>query len=180
MRKIKRVDLRSDKQKYRDSRITKRMIDLVDVERDYEKAVSVFIRRSEKLSDQAYWEMLRALWIACGERENYSTFKALFRANRGDRHYLMTDLDWRLYRSLPDSLVVYRAVHGDSDDGLSWSTSREFVESYAESKGRDVASKRVNKIDIFAYFNSRRENEIILIESLSVSPLDQIAAVLGV
>lgn len=164
---------RTEKQKVRDSWIIQKIIKKCDLEKDHKGALSLFMKQSHKLSNMAYWETLRALWIACGKRENYPTFKELFRAGRQEQCYLMTDRDWDLYKELPDDLTVYRAVHKDGDNGLSWTTSKEFAENYAKSRNREVVSKRVKKADIFAYFNSRNEQEVILRESIAVVPLKQ-------
>lgn len=178
MRSARIGNKRTEKQKVRDSWIIQKVINKRDVEKDHQGALSLFMRQSHKLSNVAYWETLRALWIGCGKRENYQIFKKLFRADRDCRTYLMTASDWRLYMHLPANLTIYRAIHEEDDDGLSWTTSKEFAEKYAKAKDREVVSRQVHKTDIFAYFNSRNEEEVILIESLAVSPLESVANIL--
>lgn len=165
---------RTEKQKVRDSWIIQKIINKCDVEKDHKGALSLFMKKSHKLSNVAYWETLRALWIACGKRENYPIFKKLFRAEVDCQSYLMTASDWCSYMNMPANLTVYRASYKDGDDGLSWTTSKEFAESYAKTRDRKVISKKIKKIDIFAYFNSRNEQEVILRESLAILPPKQV------
>lgn len=179
MRAISIGNKRTKKQEIRDSWIIQKIINKCDSEQDYEGALDLFVRHSRKLSNVAYWETLRAVWIACGKRKNYQVFKKLFRADRDCQCYLMTARDWCLYMNMPANLTVYRAIHKDGDEGLSWTTSKEFAENYAKTRDREVISKKIKKIDIFAYFNSRNEEEVILRESLAVSPLEQVASVLN-
>lgn len=170
---------RTKKQEIRDSWIIQKIINKCDSEQDYEGALDLFVRHSRKLSNVAYWETLRAVWIACGKREDNQIFKKLFRMNRDCQNYLMTAYDWVLYIKLPANITVYRATHKEGDEGLSWTTSKAFAEKYAKAEGRKVIVRNIHKSDIFAYFNSRNEEEVILRESLTVSPLEQVASVLN-
>lgn len=70
----------------------------------------------------------------------------------------------REFSRLPKVVTAYRA-YADEDElnhSICWSLDPKFVKQYAEKTGRKVAEMKFKKSDIFAYFNRRRESEILV------------------
>jgi hypothetical protein len=153
----------SKKQLWKDSQIAKELIYCADVLKDLNMEVRVFIRDRYRLSDQRYWELLKAVWIGCGSVKTYPIFRQLFESKRPFRQFLMSPEEEAFLRSLPSEITVFRAVKTGSDSGISWSLSREVCERMAKADGRSVIQRVVNTKDCLAYFNRRGEDEIIYI-----------------
>ena len=84
-----------------------------------------------------------------------------------DRKNLMEADELDYYNSLPDEVEIYRgiAVGRAEQEGLSWTCNRKTAEWFAHRF--DIYDRKgyllkgvVDKKDIFAYFNSRDEDEI--------------------
>ena len=85
-----------------------------------------------------------------------------------DVEYLMDKEEMAIYNALPDEVTVYRGVTSNNLSGteaLSWTLNPEVAEWFANRfesiKGRVYVAK-INKNDIFAYFDSRSECEVIV------------------
>jgi hypothetical protein len=96
----------------------------------------------------------------------------LLMANKrsGSKYFMMPD-ERRYLAALPGSITVYRGYQGKHQaKGLSWTLDKERAEWFARRWGglldlgylSYVAERTVGKKDIFAYINSRQEQEIIL------------------
>lgn len=79
----------------------------------------------------------------------------------------MTPYERRALRAMPASLTVYRGVsHAEAVDGLSWTIDRAKGEWFARRNAYDgspalLATGRVKKADVLAYFAGRNEREIV-------------------
>ncbi|MBS7836460.1 hypothetical protein [Wohlfahrtiimonas chitiniclastica] len=153
---------RTRKQSKRDSKIAERVIYLTDVLGDEEQALSFFMENQWRLSDSCYWQILRSLWIACGSQENIKDFKVLFNRKRSFQFHFMTPSDEATLKKLPAEIELYRAITGDDDCGISWTSSLEVAERFAEAQCRQIIKKVFKKKDIFAFLNSRNEHEFII------------------
>jgi len=153
----------SKKQRRRDSEIVKEMCYLHDVLGEKDRMVNVFFENRHRLSDPCFWEMVRSTWIANGKMENLTMIRQLFQSKRPFKMFLMTIEEEAFFNGLPDPVTVYRAPASENDYGISWTLSREFVERYAKSTGRQIVERTFPKSRITAYFNRRNEQEVIVL-----------------
>lgn len=154
---------RTKKQLKRDSEIAKQIIYLTDELGDEKQAFHFFIENQWKLSDSCYWQLLRSLWIVCGSQENIQDFKVLFNRKRPFQFHFMRPSDEEALKQLPAEIELYRAITGDDDCGVSWTSILEVAERFAEAQSRKIIKKVFKKKDIFAFLNSRSEHEFIIL-----------------
>ena len=112
----------------------------------------------EKMSDDLYWTVLRALWIddgICSEQ-----WKKLMYADRKRQHKIMKSSDRQALRKLPKVMPVYRACYEKEDEkNFNWTLDPNIAVRFHK---KHIAIRKIKKSDIYAYFNSRNEKEIIL------------------
>lgn len=112
----------------------------------------------EKMSDDLYWTVLRALWIddgICSEQ-----WKKLMYADRKRQHKIMKSSDRQALRKLPKVMPIYRACDTKEDSKkFNWTTDPMVA---VKMHKKIIATQKIKKSDIYAYFNSRREQEVIL------------------
>lgn len=121
------------------------------------------------LTDGAYWELLRTVWIACGSVENSSRFISLMSAKRSNRYYFMTKEDdeylRRLFANSSSGFVTVYRAYNEPDTGISWTLSKDYAEYYKKRYCKDsIRYVRVTKNDVFAYMSRGREDEVILLD----------------
>lgn len=112
----------------------------------------------EKMSDDLYWTVLRTLWIddgICSEQ-----WKKLMYADRKRQHKIMKSSDRQALRKLPKVMPIYRACDTKEDSKkFNWTTDPMVA---VKMHKKIIATQKIKKSDIYAYFNSRREQEVIL------------------
>lgn len=89
-----------------------------------------------------------------------------------DQRSLMSDKEYKVWKSLPNKMTLYRGVaNGHNPKGLSWTLKREKAEWFRDrwkdssifaKNDRYLLQAEVNKKDCFCYFNSRGEEEIVV------------------
>lgn len=152
------------KQLERDANITKKLVYAWDVCHDKNRAMEIFIKDKHKLSDERYWELLRSMWIMCGSMKTLSIFRELMASTRKKKFYFSTPEEEKKFEKMPDPLTVYRAIGDEEDDGISWTTSKEYAEYYRKQFSRkSIIEKQVFKSQVFAYIERANEHEIILL-----------------
>lgn len=131
-----------------------------------------------RLTDPEYWTLLNEVWTDSETlwRNNELWLRAL--AERpATRHLFMTPEDRTVYASLPESFTIYRGYQPRKNrDGFSWTLDRDVAgklsnlgkgtnlfDMQVQLKGGKLREKTVNKSEVFAYTNSREEQEIILL-----------------
>lgn len=123
-----------------------------------DKRLDYFEELQEFMSDDLYWTVLRALWIddgICNER-----WENLLFAERKRHHKLMKSSDRQALKKLPKEMVVYRACDKKEDaKNCNWTLDPNVAVRFHKKM---IATKKIKKTDIYAYFNSRREQEVIL------------------
>lgn len=83
------------------------------------------------------------------------------------KEHLMCKEDYENYKKLPDKFIVYRGVAvGRNPHGLSWTLNLETAKWFANRFNNDkktgyIEKAVVRKSDMFAYFNTRGEDEIV-------------------
>lgn len=128
-----------------------------------EMAFYYFLENKDKLSDDMYWLLIRALWIQDGKcTQQWKDL--IFNSGRKRSHKIMKSADRQALNKLPNKVKIYRGCKEKLDENkFNWSTDKNFVERYIKKmSGYYIAEKEINKKDIFAYFNSRQEAEILL------------------
>lgn len=122
------------------------------------------------LSEQDLAELFADAWISTenpNQDPNCSLAFLIRMFKRCKKEYLMTEEDYEIYQSLPETLTVYRGVAvGRNPAGLSWTqnleTAKWFSERFDNGKEKGyILTATINKKDVLAYFNSRGEDEIV-------------------
>ena len=148
----------------RDSKIASQLIKAWDIEHDENKVFSLFLKNNHLLSSQRYWELLRTVWIVCGNLENVESFRLLMKAHNKNKYCFSTPEESRLLREMPDVFTVYRACNNENDRGISWTYELKYAEYYKEVFNKKLLIiKEVNKSDVFALINRNKEFEIIIL-----------------
>ncbi|RLC24911.1 MAG: hypothetical protein DRH93_03395, partial [Deltaproteobacteria bacterium] len=91
-------------------------------------------------------------------------WKGLFQSNRKKRHKIMKKRERKRWRRLPETIVAYRAINNESeiDSAISWTLSMTIANEFSEDGKRKVVEKTFSKKDVFAFFDRRREEEILV------------------
>ncbi|WP_435416289.1 hypothetical protein [Polaribacter aestuariivivens] len=148
----------------RDSKIAKQIINAWDFEQDKEKVFKLFVKNCDKLSSQRYWELLRTVWIVCGNLENVGMFKLLMNAKKKKKYCFSTPEEAKLLREMPDEFKVYRACNEKDDGGISWTYSKDYAFYYKDAFNKKrVLEHTVKREDVFALINRNQEYEILLL-----------------
>lgn len=117
---------------------------------------------AKTVDDNDYWTILRALWIESGIC-NEVWEQLFFKSGRKREHKIMKSSDRQALKKLPKKVTIYRVCTDKADEEKwNWTTDRAFAERYLTRNGEYIAEKTIDKSEIFAFFNSRREFEVIL------------------
>lgn len=116
------------------------------------------------IDDSAYWNMLGTAWKAGGCFKDQNDWMVMFRSKRRNRQKIMKSSERREFARLPKKLKAYRAYADpiEIEQSVCWSLDKKFVEQYAKAKDLQIAECTFNRDDVFAYFNRRRESEILV------------------
>ena len=117
----------------------------------------------KKLSKK-YWKILSSLWTGS---ENIFQNKDLWDdllKDKTNSHYFMSKKDLKFFNSLENEFIVYRG-YSQWENGYSYTLDKERAIWFANRFGKNgnVKERLVKKEDVFAYTNSREENEIIIL-----------------
>jgi hypothetical protein len=137
-------------------------------------AIKVFNENADIFNDKQYWKNLgEAYMMQNYKRIPYTLYKKLFTASRENRNFLMNKTEQEFLRKLPVEIVIYRGGSKSEEKmksyGVSWTLEKTIAQSFADVKTiRDdkemiVIQKTIPKKDAIAYFNRRKEAEIIYI-----------------
>jgi hypothetical protein len=147
-----------------DSWIFKMIADLAD-SGQHEAAVACLYRnRDNILDDNAFWQAVAAVWIKSGQTRFAPLFRILFSMKRRNRHKLMKKKDRKFWRRLPPKVRAYRAVApGENvEDVFSYTLDRGALDRLYKGT-REIREFVFPKSRVVAYFNRRREHEIIVL-----------------
>lgn len=84
-----------------------------------------------------------------------------------NKKYLMTEKDYQVYESLPETFTIYRGVGvGRNPKGLSWTQNLETAKWFAHrfdkpDKQGYIQVATAKKENVLAYFNTAGEDEIV-------------------
>ncbi|WP_297516621.1 hypothetical protein [Flavobacterium sp.] len=118
----------------------------------------------KKLSKK-YWKILSSLWTGS---ENIFQNKELWDdllKDKSNSHYFMSKKDLKFFNSLENEFIVYRG-YSHWENGYSYTLDKERAIWFADRFGQNgfVKERLVRKEEVFAYTNSREENEIIILK----------------
>lgn len=122
------------------------------------------------LSEKDFGSLLAYSWVNDENANNNSVVDIediLYYFKKAQKIYLMNEEELEKYKKLPQKITVYRGVtdhNRDNDKALSWTLSKKKAEWFAHrfDEEGDVIEKEIDKKDIYAYFNSRNEDEVIV------------------
>lgn len=124
----------------------------------------------DQFDDKSYWQILSAVWTQQEQLwQNRRLYLQLFQSPRPQRQFLMTAAERRKLEGMPDEFPVYRGFIGKRGRGLSWTIDQSKAEWFARRfamlthLGQPRLMKGiVKKKDVLAYFNGRKEKEIVV------------------
>ena len=137
-------------------------------ERPYRlEAFIEIIESGAELESQEYWNLVRTIWT---DSENiHQCFHDWLTIwdYPDDRHLVMNEAERAVLASLPDDIEIYRGVrHMECARGLSWSTDKAratwFARRWSGGQEAILATGRVKKADVLAYFDGRNESEVVV------------------
>ncbi len=134
---------------------------------------------SHTFSDIEYWKQLAYLYIQQDfEQLPFEFYKMLFSSNREERIHLMNTDEQKYFQALPDTITIYRGMSQkeaeDGNYGISWTLNRSVADFFAEKYFRNslykeeekkVVELSIPKTKAIAYFNGRKEEEVIYIHA---------------
>lgn len=128
------------------------------------------VKYADKMDDKSYWQSLEMVWTMWEQMfPHKKVFLSLFQARRSQRQYLMNAGERRALMNMPKEFTVYRGFIGNRGEGLSWTIDRSKAEWFAcrfamlHDRGSPrICEGRVKKKDVLAYFNGRKEKEIVV------------------
>lgn len=115
-----------------------------------------------------YSNCLKDIWMNTkfpNKNSKVSLDELLLMLKKADTRLLMTWKERKKYNSLPDYVTIYRGTYKPMDyNSLSWTTDYDTAKFYAERFEEDgcILKAKINKRNIFAFFNSRNENEVVV------------------
>ncbi|MGJ5813702.1 hypothetical protein [Paludibaculum fermentans] len=132
------------------------------------------------LTDEEYWSLLGAVWteydaVIVFEPTPWYVWEELFTANRPKRSHLMSRSERRTLRGLPRSITVYRGCRAGFELEMSWTLSPAVARAFAQRQTMllndeaYVISAQVRRADVYAYFNGKKEREVVWQPSLDTA-----------
>jgi hypothetical protein len=143
----------------------------------------IFRKYLKQFDDKNYWKMISIIWTQQEQLwPKRKWFLQLFKSPRSQRDHLMSAAEHRKLKSLPPTFQIYRGFIGKRGEGLSWSLDRTKAEWFARRfsvlthLGKpQLMTGTIKKKDVLAYFNARKEKEIVAdpatVRSLKVTPV---------
>lgn len=122
------------------------------------------------LNEKDFAEMLSYSWTNDEYANNNKCVKIsriLLLFKKANKQYMMNENDFETFQKLPDRVKIYRGVTDYNKDNikvLSWSLSKKTAEWFSQrfNLPGKVLEKEVDKKYIYAYFNVKNEQELIV------------------
>jgi hypothetical protein len=135
-----------------------------------------FLMKGE-LKGKNYWYALRNSYDCSDNLYKAAPMvKAAFLSKEPGREYLMSKKERDYLTNLPDRITIYRGMTEKElkkeSFGVSWTLKKEVAEFFANTYIRNFDTRKlkkcvyeltINKNDVIAFFNERKEFEIIYI-----------------
>ena len=133
-------------------------------------ALAFFQDIANHLSQEDFSRLLADVWVNSeyansDANVNKNTILNFFK--KADKKYLMTESEYDTLSNLGDVVTIYRGVtprNKRNIKALSWTLSRSKARWFANrfGQGGEVYSATIDKSNIYAYFDSRNEAEVIV------------------
>lgn len=120
------------------------------------------------LSKEDFNIFLKEVWVIASnpnKDRNVTKKQILNLFSQADRDLLMNDEEKKVYDSLSDKVKIYRGVKDSNDsNAFSWTLDYHMALWFAKRYDGEgyVLEAEINKENIFAFFNIRNEQEIIV------------------
>lgn len=134
--------------------------------------LKIFRKIVDKLTDAEYWKLLGEIYINSENlRQHGSILHKLLTSDRPHREQMMNGRERAYFRKLSSQFAIYRGYSHRNAAGWSWTLdkakavwfARRFAEVDAELAGKPkLATGKVKKRDVIAYFSRRKEKEIVV------------------
>ena len=124
-----------------------------------------FLENSDSIKDDAnYWNVLGTLWKLGGTVKQQDLWKKLFLSDRPRRHKIMKSRERRRWRRLPETVIAFRAINSpeEIETAICWTLDRKTAEFFSQDGGRKVVERKFKKSEVFAFFDRRGEEEILV------------------
>ena len=147
---------------------------------DGHKAFPALLEIEDLLPDKDYWKCVADVWY----RTDFSfpergEWLRLFVSQRPHRELLMSKTERKRLAAMPGTLTIYRGYEkGRARSGLAWTLSEKRARIHAESEANRarralfygiatggvpmIVCGKCHKRDVLAYFNGRKEQEIVI------------------
>lgn len=133
-----------------------------------------FLAISRILKERLYWKALRIAYDCSDNLYHYRyDVKKSFKSDEPFRDYMMSKRERDYLHNLPEEITIYRGMtrkeFASKEFGISWSIKKEIAEFFAFTYGRNFSTKHlkktvhqmtINKKDVIAFLNERKEFEI--------------------
>ena len=120
------------------------------------------------LDVETFTKYLKDVWIQTefpNADKDVSTKELIKLFERADKKLLMDDEELNFYNQLPNVVTIYRGTYRSANSkALSWTTDYDIAHWFAtrfDDEGYILQAK-INKKDIFAFFNNRNEKEVVI------------------
>ena len=131
------------------------------------------------MPDKAYWRSARHCYTCTEMHENeYDYLISYFLSGRPKREWMMTKKERKLFKDLPEQVLIYRGCSMTEINGgnfrFSWTLDRKTAEFFAFENNKNIAiecnivERTVSKMSLIAYFQDGGEEEVIYIQEFDV------------
>lgn len=161
------------------TRLEKRVIDdiIFGIGVDSMNRFPTFLSVKKNLTPALYWYGLGSAYISSDNLYIYrNQVRRCFSSKLPERENVMTTRERKKIESLPDTLTIYRGMtvlEAESERyGVSWTMSLKVAKFFRDiyrrnystnGLSRTIVSLNIDKKDIVAHFNGRKEKEIIFL-----------------
>lgn len=135
---------------------------------DYMK---VFSKYQDSFTDEQYWKNLSYCYtLQDYMRLPYEVYKGLFNSKREQKKFLMNEEESAFFEKLPQFITIYRGGLKDEKDtgyGISWTLNIAVAQQFVDRNKHLILGELflheivIPKSKVVAYFNDRKEEEII-------------------
>jgi hypothetical protein len=128
--------------------------------------LKIFRKIADQLTDAEYWELLGGVYIDSENLRRHGTIlHKLLTSNRPHREQMMNGRERAHFRKLSARITIYRGYAHRNAAGWSWTLDKAKAVWFARRTlaGKpQLATGKVKKKDVIAYFSRRKEKEIVV------------------
>ena len=130
------------------------------------EAIKYFEKRSEQLSDYAYWFFLSTLWVSYSGQSDINIWRELLSSNRPNKSVsIMKPSELKALGELPSKVTAFRAHRANERDWISYTLDANVAGFFSSERGTsEIKEYRIRKRDITALLLRRGEKEIIVLD----------------